>query len=114
MRKLHIIDQRPMNIPENWTILNAPRPIPGNMTWQGDFRHGIFYSAMNPDTQFFNSDFEQAKELDAWEIVYYSIGEARDAMKNNPKYLEYLDDIDGIDDIELREYFALVMNGGES
>ncbi|MGW4639642.1 hypothetical protein ACWEN6_13995 [Sphaerisporangium sp. NPDC004334] len=26
-------------------VANAPRPLPGNPTWQGEFNHGIFYAA---------------------------------------------------------------------
>jgi len=29
----------------NWEIVNSPRPIPGEIVWQGKFRHGTFYAA---------------------------------------------------------------------
>ena len=32
-----------------WTVYNAPRPILGHDTWQGDFRHGVFYAAVAPE-----------------------------------------------------------------
>ena len=32
-----------------WTVYNAPRPIMGHKTWQGDFRHGVFYAAVAPE-----------------------------------------------------------------
>ena len=35
----------PQDIPDGWVIGNAPRPLAGQITWQGDFRHGIFYAA---------------------------------------------------------------------
>ena len=31
------------------TVVNAPRPLPGNKTWQGKFRSGIFYAAGDPE-----------------------------------------------------------------
>ena len=31
-------------LPE-WEVVNAPRPIPGLVTWEGTFRHGIHYAA---------------------------------------------------------------------
>lgn len=31
-------------LPE-WEVVNAPRPIPGTIVWQGTFTHGIFYAA---------------------------------------------------------------------
>jgi hypothetical protein len=35
----------PEPVPDGWAVANAPRPIAGQITWQGDFRHGIFYAA---------------------------------------------------------------------
>ncbi len=32
----------------HWDVYNAPRPIPGEITFQGEFRHGIFYAAGPP------------------------------------------------------------------
>lgn len=29
----------------NWEIVNAPKPIPGEVVWQGKYRHGTFYAA---------------------------------------------------------------------
>lgn len=31
-------------LPE-WEVVNAPRPIPGSLLWQGTFHHGIFFAA---------------------------------------------------------------------
>jgi hypothetical protein len=28
-----------------WRVFNAPRPIPGRLTWTSDFRAGVFYAA---------------------------------------------------------------------
>ena len=39
---------RPADIPADWTIYNAPRPLYGHKRWQGDFRHGIFFAAVAP------------------------------------------------------------------
>lgn len=36
-------------IERGWTIYNAPRPLLGHETWQGDFRHGVFFAAVAPD-----------------------------------------------------------------
>lgn len=35
----------PVAIPEGYLIANAPRPLCGPITWQGEFRHGVFYAA---------------------------------------------------------------------
>jgi len=34
-----------VEIPDGWVIANAPRPLNGEIAWQGPFRHGIFYVA---------------------------------------------------------------------
>jgi hypothetical protein len=35
----------PTDLPDGWVIVNAPRPLLGDRTWEGQFRHGIFYAA---------------------------------------------------------------------
>jgi hypothetical protein len=39
----------PVEVPEGFMVANAPRPIAGELTWTGDFRHGIFYAAHPAD-----------------------------------------------------------------
>ncbi len=54
----------------DWVVVNAPRPIPGNMMWQtGPCRHGIFYAA-GPKAIWENASMGW-EALDAWfvEIV---------------------------------------------
>lgn len=41
--------ERPADVPETWTIYNAARPLYGHRTWQGPFRHGVFYAAVAPE-----------------------------------------------------------------
>ena len=35
-------------VPEDWAIYNAHRELMGTKTWQGPFRNGIFYAAIDP------------------------------------------------------------------
>jgi hypothetical protein len=35
----------PEPIPGGWLIVNAPRPVGGEITWEGEFRHGLFWAA---------------------------------------------------------------------
>jgi hypothetical protein len=62
-------------------IVNAPRPLLGTWTWQGDCRHGIFYAAMAA----------QPPEGDEWERGHYAdilrLWEADDAWQ-----VEFIDD----------------------
>jgi len=37
-------EERP-EVPDGWVVANAPRPIAGQVTWTGPFRHGVFYAA---------------------------------------------------------------------
>lgn len=79
----------------HWQVVNAPRPIPGMVTWQGDFRHGIFYAA-GPIEQFGQS----WNELDAWPveaITNLQIVEKVKAMceERDTTLAEVLDSFDG-------------------
>ncbi len=49
MKQVIVLGERPADVPANWTIYNAPRPIYGHREWQGDFACGIFYAAIDPN-----------------------------------------------------------------
>lgn len=36
-------------LPPGWLIANAPRPLNGERTWQGQFRHSVLYAAIPAD-----------------------------------------------------------------
>jgi hypothetical protein len=52
---LRILGARPTALPDgtplpaHWEVYNAPRPLYGALTWDGEFRHGAFYGAVDPD-----------------------------------------------------------------
>lgn len=48
-----------------WKIVNAPRPFPCTIEWQGEFRHGCFYGAGLEQT--YRPDW---KDLDCWDVVF--------------------------------------------
>jgi hypothetical protein len=56
----------PADIPEGWKIANAPRPLAGERTWDGQFRHGIFYAAA---PQVVGGTFGWAAD-DAWPVEF--------------------------------------------
>lgn len=109
MKKLHVIEKR-LNVPGDWIIINAPRPIPGDIQWQGDFRHGIFYAALNPDDPNFASNYTEAEDLDAWELRYYTINEAREILMSKSEYQDFKADLQHSEDI--RGIFNYAMNQG--
>jgi hypothetical protein len=43
---------------QEWTVVNAPRPLAGRVVWQGPFRRGVFYAA-GPKAEF----------LDTWQAA---------------------------------------------
>lgn len=66
-----VLGTLPPHIPTSQLIFNAPRPLYGE-TWQGDFRHGIFYAAVDPYTPDGLRHAELNHALDGWIIEYIS------------------------------------------
>ena len=42
---VNVADWDGPELPDGWCVVNAPRPLLGERTWTGEFRHGIFYAA---------------------------------------------------------------------
>ena len=66
-----------VTIPAGWLIFNAPRPLSGTVTadgqmvWVGEFRHGIYYAAVNPSPEDFGPKLMKLNvELDGWLCQY--------------------------------------------
>ena len=76
MKSIIRLTDRPADIPAHWPICNAPRPLYGTRTWQGDFIHGVFYAAIDPADEFSAGWLKRNEELDAYEIIYMSRDEA--------------------------------------
>lgn len=58
-----------------WKVVNAPRPIAGEVTWTGPCRHGIFYAAGDPAR--FEGSFLGWEALDAWYVEEITNDEIR-------------------------------------
>ena len=109
-KKLFIICERPKGIPENWLIFNAPRPLLGDEVWDGEFQHGIFYAAIDPDGYIPESWIKKNCELDGWLVEYISeegaIQKAKDryytAYPNQEEAIENLSKRDLIQAFHLR------------
>lgn len=67
-----VIAERPKDVPPGWLILNAPRPLLGHREWQGEFVHGIFYVAIDPQDTLASTFLQKSHDLDGWLIRYYS------------------------------------------
>ncbi|MFC1975061.1 hypothetical protein ACFLXQ_01525 [Chloroflexota bacterium] len=51
MKTRFVVGEQPKEAPEGWIIQNAPRPLYGHETWEGDFICGVFFAAINPDME---------------------------------------------------------------
>ena len=67
-----ILATRPADVPDGWIIFNAPRPLDGDKTWQGDFYHGLFYAAVDPAGKLAAESVYDSVALDGWVCEYVS------------------------------------------
>ena len=70
------MELRPKAMPAEWRIFNAPRPIYGEETWEGDFLSGIFYAAVRPGHEREGWMVEENRRLDAAELVFVPYADA--------------------------------------
>ena len=100
---------RPENINSDWIIFNAPRPLVGNKTWQGDFLSGIFYAAVDPSDAMAH-DFISNNETNGAKIVEYTtVGEHAASIRAKviSEYPEMEDEVNGYSDAEIAEMYPL-------
>ena len=102
VKRIPVIGERPHSIPENCLIFNAPRPLYGHMEWQGEFEHGIFYVAIDPDSHGAEGFIEGNISLDGLLIEYWTKEKAIDAAKKC-LFKKYPTEVDAINDLEERE-----------
>jgi len=105
VKKIPIIGERPHPIPENWFIFNAPRPLLGHEEWQGEFEHGIFYVAVDPDSYGAEGFIERNISLDGWLVEYWTKEKAIGAVKSY--YLKkYPTEGEAINDMKEKELMS--------
>ena len=66
---------------EKHVIFNAASPLPGHITWQADFCHGVFYSAVDvthPDALRFA---KMCIDLDGWVLQFIDEATATQALQ---------------------------------
>jgi hypothetical protein len=73
-KRYTVVETRParLSIPARWKVYNAPRPLLGDVTWQGEFCKGIFYAAVDPDGENAGRWIEVNRRMDADEVVTLS------------------------------------------
>jgi hypothetical protein len=67
---ISLLDQRPADVPLNFLIFNAPRPLIGSKQWIGDFRHGVFYAAVDITLPRAERCIRDNVSLDGWLCEY--------------------------------------------
>lgn len=82
-KKLHTtrMDLRPRDVPLDWLVFNAPRPLVGDQAWQGEWCKGVFYAAVNPDGSRAAWMIEENRLLDASELVFILFADALSSQK---------------------------------
>jgi hypothetical protein len=68
----------PEEIPADWLIFNAPRPLYGDRTWIGPFCSGVFYAAVDPSGDGTAAYIKMDRELDAVLIRWVTEAEIRE------------------------------------
>lgn len=94
--------------PATWLVYNAPRPLVGHVTWQGEFRNGIFYAAVDP-TRWGADVYDDANRADdAREVDVVDRDGAVAMIAAEVKRGGYgPDDLDGLSMWELAESWAV-------
>ncbi len=67
---IRLLDPRPVDVPVDHPIFNAPRPLIGDKCWQREFRHGIFYAAIDIAVPGAESCIRNNVSLDGWLCEY--------------------------------------------
>lgn len=107
VKRIPVIGERPHSVLEDWPIFNAPRPLCGHMEWQGEFEHGIFYVAVDPDGYGAEGFVERNISLDGWLVEYWLKEKAVDAGRQYllKKYPEDIDLVSCLNEKELLRAF---------
>jgi len=71
-----IREENPLEkVPERWIVYNAPRPLMGHEGWSGEFVHGIFYAAVNPEGEYADVYIKRNQELDGYIVRWVAKGD---------------------------------------
>ena len=118
MKIRKIIRERPTDIPKDWWIMNAPRPLWGNKQWTGEFLCGVYYVALDLDGELYQDRVEYNKSMDATILEFISRQEVVDEMlayyQDRPKAWEKLKGYDfsdsNVQDQLIETWYNLEMN----
>ena len=87
-------------------VFNAPRPLAGDKTWQGEFVHGIWYSSViDIDDPYTRNMMETNLSLDAYVIQYFTKEEAIKIARDDYIARGYEDKFSEFSPAKLEELF---------
>lgn len=86
--KTRIVDVMPVESPSDWLVMNAPRPLLGTQTMNGDFLTGRFYAIINPDDFMAEKYIEENRKLDARLVVEIPRANQMEMVLVGSKYRE--------------------------
>jgi len=70
-----------IQLAESHVIFNASRPLPGHLTWQADFCHGVFYAAVDATKPDAVRLARQCISLDGWVLQFITEEAATTALQ---------------------------------
>lgn len=119
---------RPDYVPDSWLVFNAARPIGASPVygrahkyafWQGNFHHGIYYAAINPEDGNADGLIQYNNEMDgylciwvthaevlAWAMCYYT--NLLTKWKNGGTLSELLKDVGYTWDSYFNEHYSVL------
>ncbi len=97
-------DKRPEDVPANYLIFTAPRPLPGVKTWRGSKGYGWHFAAIDPkDSEMAPIYLKSLKQNAATLLRYVTEKEYREWL---PTYFEEKEELNLVlKDPELFEYY---------
>ena len=103
MKIRHVCAEHPTDIPQDWVICNAPRPIVGTKIWTGPFITGVLYAAFAMDDE--QSDWMiMRNSIQDAVMVFYHTESALVSLAMAYYRKNYPDTIDEIDKVEQRKW----------
>jgi len=64
--------ETPEQVKDSWFICNAPRPLYGDVTWNGPFLGGVFYAAVDPQDENTAFCLKRNAELDSRILIFHT------------------------------------------
>lgn len=91
--KARMVSAMPVTFPDNWIVMNAPRPLLGSRTMEGEFLTGRFYAGIDPEDAMAGQFIKANEKLDARIVVAVSretqMALALHGNEYRTKYMEY-------------------------